>query len=54
MCNYGTLHLRINEILEEKGISKNKICKDTNLICKLCNYLDINIEELIEYRKPYK
>lgn len=74
MCNYGTLHLRINEILKEKGISKNKICKDldiprsnfnrycrdefqridTNLICKLCNYLDINIGDLIEYRKPHK
>ena len=74
MCNYGTLHLRINEILKEKGISKNKICKDldiprsnfnrycrdefqridTNLIWKLCNYLDINIGDLIEYRKPHK
>ena len=24
---YGSLHLRTNGILEEKGISKNKICK---------------------------
>ena len=68
MCNYGSLHLRINEILAEKGISKNKICKDldiprsnfnrycqrmdTNLICKLCDYLDVDISALIEYRKP--
>lgn len=72
MCNYGSLHLRINEILTEKGISKNKICKDldiprsnfnrycrdefqrmdTNLICKLCNYLDVDISALIEYKKP--
>lgn len=28
---YGHLHLRINEILEEKGISKNKICKDLDI-----------------------
>ena len=28
---YGNLHLRINEILEEKGISKNKICKDLDI-----------------------
>lgn len=25
--DYGNLHLRINELLEEKGISKNMICK---------------------------
>ena len=72
MCNYGSLHLRINEILAEKGISKNKICKDLdiprsnfnrycrdefqrmdiNLICKLCDYLDVDISALIEYKKP--
>lgn len=72
MDSYGSLHLRINEILEEKGISKNQICKDldiprsnfnkycrdefqrldTKLICKLCFYLDINIYDLIEYKKP--
>ena len=72
MDSYGSLHLRINEILKEKGISKNQICKDldiprsnfnkycrdefqrldTKLICKLCYYFDINISDLIEYKKP--
>ena len=72
MDSYGSLHLRINEILKETGISKNQICKDldiprsnfnkycrdefqrldTKLICKLCFYLDINIYDLIEYKKP--
>ena len=67
--DYGNLHMCINGILQEKAISKNKICKDldilrTNfnkycrdgvtcfdirLICKLCWYLDIEIEELIIY-----
>ena len=28
---YGELHLRINEILEEKGISKTRICKDMDI-----------------------
>lgn len=70
MTDFGTLHLRINEILKEKNISKNKICKeldiprtnfnrycndnfqriDSNLICKLCYYLQVDIAELIEYR----
>lgn len=70
--DYGRLHIRINEILEEKGISKNKICKDldiprtnfnkycrdgvtrldTNFICKMCCYLDVEAGELIEYHKP--
>ena len=29
--NYGSLHLRINEILHQKGISKNQICKDLDI-----------------------
>lgn len=29
--DYGTLSLRIIEILNEKGISKNKICKDLDI-----------------------
>lgn len=29
--NYGTLHLRINELLEERGISKNQLCRDLNI-----------------------
>ena len=28
---YGSLHLRINELLAEKGISKNKLCKDLDI-----------------------
>lgn len=68
---YGYLELNIEKILKEKGISKNKLCKeldiprsnlnrycqqnfqriDANLICKLCNYLNINISELITYHK---
>lgn len=67
--NYGTLSLRIDDILKEKGISKNKICKDmdiprtnfnrycrnefqrldASLICKLCWYLEIDINELVIY-----
>lgn len=29
--DYGTLHLNIDKILVEKGISKNKICKDLDI-----------------------
>lgn len=29
--DYGCLHLRVNEILNEQGISKNKICKDLDI-----------------------
>ena len=28
---YGSLHFNIEEILKEKGISKNQICKDLNI-----------------------
>ena len=67
----GHLHLRINELLEEKEISKNKICKDLDiprgnfnrycrdefqridagLVCKLCEYFDCSVGQLIEYIK---
>ena len=74
MDSYGNIHFRINEILTERGISKNKICKDldiprtnfnkycrdgvtrldTGMLCKLCYYLNIDMGELIEYKRPEK
>lgn len=68
----GNLELRIEEVLKEKGISKNQICKDmdiarpnfnrycknnfqridANLICKLCYYLQVDVGDLIVYKKP--
>ena len=65
------LHMRINELLEEREISKNTICKeldiprsnfnrycrdefqriDANLVCKLCEYFDCNLGDLIEFVK---
>jgi len=29
--DYGTLSLRIDDILKEKGISKNQVCKDLDI-----------------------
>ena len=29
--NYGILHLNITKILQERGISKNRICKDLDI-----------------------
>ena len=58
--NYGHLELRIEELLQEKGISKNMICKELdiprsnfNRYCrnKLCNYFECEIGELIRYVK---
>ena len=66
---YGHLELHIEELLRERGISKNKICKDCDIptsnmnrycknqfqrldalfICKLCCYLECEIQDLIEY-----
>lgn len=65
------VHMRINELLEEKSISKNRICKDldlprgnfnrycrddfqridTNLIIKLCDYLQCNLSDLLEIKE---
>lgn len=65
------LHLRIMELLEERNISKTRICKDldfqrgnfnrycrdefqridSNLIVKLCEYLECDISDLLELRE---
>lgn len=69
--NYGHIEMRIDALLQERGISKNRICKDLDiprpnfnrycrndfqridagLLCKLCSYLDVEISELLVYRK---
>lgn len=69
--DYGHLEMKIESILQEKNISKNKICKDldiprsnfnrycrndfqrldSNLICKLCWYLNVDLDELLIYKK---
>ena len=63
-----SVHMRINELLQERDISKNRTCKDlnlargnfnrycrdefqridTNLIVKLCDYLECDISDLLE------
>lgn len=63
-----SVHMRINELLQERDISKNRTCKDldlargnfnrycrdefqridTNLIIKLCDYLECDIVDLLE------
>ena len=68
---HGHLELKIEELLKEKGVSKNTICKeldiprsnfnrycrnefqrmDANLICKLCEYFECEVGELIVYVK---
>ena len=65
------LHLRIIELLEERNISKTRICKDldlqrgnfnrycrdefqridSNLIVKLCEYLECDISDLLELKE---
>lgn len=69
--NYGKIVFHIDEILKEKGISKNQICKDLNiprtnfnrycrndfqridasLLCKLCFYLNVDINDIMTYEK---
>lgn len=70
--DFGAVTMRIEEILREKGISKNQICKDLDLprgnfnrycrnnfqridaalLCKLCWYLEVDLDELLVYQRP--
>ena len=50
---YGIV-FKLADIMKEKGYSKNKLCVKCNLrfeiISRLCQELDCNIQDLIEYR----
>lgn len=70
----GYLHMRINELIETAGISKNRVCKDldipranfnrycrdefqridANLVCKLCEYFQCEIQDVMEYVRDDK
>ena len=72
--NCGNLVFMLEQILKERGISKNQICKaldiprsnlnrycrnefqriDANMVCKLCEYLEIEIGDLIKYERAEK
>lgn len=70
--DFGAVTMRIEEVLKEKGISKNQICKDLDLprgnfnrycrnnfqridaalLCKLCWYLEVDLNDLLVYKRP--
>lgn len=70
--DFGAVTMRIEEVLKEKGISKNQICKDLDLprgnfnrycrnnfqridaalLCKLCWYLEADLNDLLVYQRP--
>ena len=70
--DFGAVTMRIEEVLKEKGISKNQICKDLDLprgnfnrycrnnfqridaalLCKLCWYLEVGLNDLLVYQRP--
>ena len=70
--DFGAVTMSIEEVLKEKGISKNQICKDLDLprgnfnrycrnnfqridaalLCKLCWYLEVDLNDLLVYQRP--
>ena len=70
--DFGAVTMRIEEVLKEKDISKNQICKDLDLprgnfnrycrnnfqridaalLCKLCWYLEVDLNDLLVYQRP--
>ena len=67
----GEVHFKLEELLEKKHVSKNKIMRDTEtdfkviqriakgtitkvdlyVLTRICDYLDCNIEDIIDYKK---
>ncbi len=72
MNKSGHIVFHIEDILKEKGISKNTMCFDLRLqrtqlnkyckgvvqridvetLCRMCQYLNCSIEDLMEYCPP--
>ncbi len=72
IMNFGEVVCHLPEILNERGISKNRLCKDLDIprtnfnrycrgefqridvgfICKICWYLEIDLNQLFEYKRP--
>ena len=66
--NYGTIRIKLDEMIEKQNISKNKLemqrtqlnqfCKgtvtrlDTAVLARLCCALNCKIEDLLEYVPP--
>lgn len=72
MDDIGSIIIKIEDVLNEKEISKNQVCfdlriqrgqfnrycrgdvqrLDTNLLCRLCCYLNCDLSDIIEYIPP--
>lgn len=70
----GYFLFKLEKVLEEKNISKNKIMRDTNtdfkviqricrgnlnkldidIIDRICDYLDCEFEDIVEYKRKEK
>lgn len=74
MDSHGTIRIKLNELLEKSGMSKNKLshraemqrtqinnfCNnkitrlDTDVLARICDALDCDISDLLEYIPPEK
>ena len=67
--DYGYIRIKLNELIHQQGISKNKLAHraemnqycnnqvtrlDTAVLSRLCHALDCKIDDLIEYVPPEK
>ena len=74
MNEHGSIKIKLDELIQKKGISKNKLSKraemertqinnyckntitrlDTDVLARICNTLDCEISDLLEFVPPEK
>ena len=74
MNEHGSIKIKLDELIQKKGISKNKLSKraemertqinnyckntitrlDTDVLARICNTLDCDISDLLEFVPPEK
>lgn len=67
----GKVNIKLDKLMKERGLSKNKICKfcdiqrsqlnkyinndmtrvDLSILARMCDYLECNVEDLLEYQR---
>ena len=57
MKDYGKIYIKLNELLEEQELTRNKWCGgkmekiDADILARICYVLDCNVGDILEYRK---
>lgn len=55
MGEYGTIRIKLDELIKEAGLSNNSISRlDIDVLARICTVLECEIGDLLEFIPPEK